>query len=121
MRMKADSMPIGIYLREKPHFTDNEMKLCKGDIIYLYSDGMTDQEGYEDADAQAPKAYSTKKFFKLLKGIFQQPFDEQETIIRQSIEEWRLPKAPHQIERDKTDDATIVGVAVNNFIKFDEV
>lgn len=121
MRMKGDSMPIGIYPREKPHFTDNEMKLCKGDIIYLYSDGLTDQEGYEDAAAQYPRAYSSKLFFKLLKNIFQRPFSEQEALIRESVEEWRRPKSLSQVECEKTDDATIVGIAVNNFIKFDEV
>jgi len=121
MRMKGDSMPIGIYPREKPHFTDNEMKLCKGDIIYLYSDGLTDQEGYEDAAAQYPRAYSSKLFFKLLKTIFQRPFNEQESLIRESMDEWRRPKSENQLECEKTDDATIVGIAVNNFIKFDEV
>ncbi len=121
MRMKADSMPIGIYPREKPHFTDNVMKLCKGDIIYLYSDGITDQSGYEDAAAQYPRAYSTKQFFKLLKGNFQRPFAEQETAIREAMDGWRQPKSSKQVECEKTDDATIVGVAVNNFIKFDEI
>ena len=121
MRMKADSMPIGIYPREKPHFTDNVMKLCKGDIIYLYSDGITDQEGYEDAETQTPKSYSTKMFFKLLKGIFKQPFAEQEQVIRETLDAWRRPKSATQVECEKTDDATIVGVAVNNFINFDEV
>ena len=119
--MKADSMPVGIYLREKPHFTDNVMKLCKGDIIYLYSDGIPDQHGYEDAAAQSPRAYSTKNFFKLLKSIFQRSFNEQEIIIRETIDEWRRPKAANQTECEKTDDATIVGVAVNNFIKFDDL
>lgn len=121
MRMKGDSMPIGIYLRESPHFTDNVMKLCKGDIIYLYTDGITDQAGYEDATAKTPRAYSTKLFFKLLKNIFKQPFDEQESAISHALDEWRQPKISTQVECDKTDDATIVGVAVNNFINFDEV
>ena len=121
MRMKADSMPIGIYPREKPHFTDNVMKLCKGDIVYLYSDGMTDQDGYEDAAAQYPRAYSSKQFFKVLKNNFQRPFSEQEVIIRESREEWRRPKSDKQMECELTDDATIIGVAVNNFIKFDDL
>ena len=121
MRMKADSMPIGIYPREKPHFTDNVMKLCKGDIVYLYSDGMTDQDGYEDAAAQYPRAYSSKQFFKVLKNNFQRPFSEQEVILRESREEWRRPKSDKQVECELTDDATIIGVAVNNFIKFDDL
>lgn len=119
MRMKADSMPIGIYPREKPHFTNNEMKLSKGDIIYLYTDGLTDQDGYENAEAQYPKAYSSKRFFKLLKTIFTLPFDEQERLIKADLDQWRMPKSPSQTECAKTDDSTIVAVAVNNFIKFD--
>ena len=121
MRMKADSMPIGIYPKEKPHFTDNVMKLCKGDIIYLYTDGLTDQNGYEDAAAQYPRAYSSKQFFKLLKDIFSLPFNVQESRIKKETDEWRMPKSPTQTECEKTDDATIVGIAVNNFIKFDEI
>ena len=121
MRMKADSMPIGIYPKEKPHFTDNVMKLCKGDIIYLYTDGLTDQSGYEDAAAKSPRAYSTKQFFKLLKDVFSLPFDVQHDRIKTEMEEWRMPKSPVQEECEKTDDSTIVGIAVNNFIKFDEM
>ncbi len=121
MRMKGDSMPIGIFLREKPHFTDNVMKISKGDIIYLYTDGFTDQDGYEDAAAQSPRAYTGKKFFKLLKDVFTLPFDEQEVRIKAEIDTWRMPKSPTQTECARTDDATIVGVAVNNFIKFDEI
>ncbi len=119
MRMKADSMPIGIYPREKPHFTDNVMKLYKGDIIYLYSDGMVDQEGYEDAAAVSPRAYTAKKFFKLLKEVFMQPFDIQHARITTDITNWRMPKDENQEECELTDDATLVGVAVNNFINFE--
>ncbi|MCR5453655.1 MAG: SpoIIE family protein phosphatase [Bacteroidales bacterium] len=119
MRMKADSMPIGIYPREKPHFTDNEMKISKGDIIYLYTDGFVDQDGYEDAAAQYPRAYSSKRFFKLLKNIFTLPFDQQEEIIKEDMDQWCLAKSSTQTDCIKTDDATIVGIAVNNFINFD--
>ena len=121
MRMKADSMPIGIFLREKPHFTDNVMKLSKGDIIYLYTDGITDQNGYEDSASVSPRTYSGKRLFKLLKEIFTQPFDVQENHIKAEMDAWRQPKTPTQVECERTDDATIVSVAVNNFIKFDDI
>lgn len=120
MRMKADSMPIGIYLKEKPHFTDNMMKLCKGDIIYLYTDGITDQGGYEDAAAQYPRAYSNKRFFNLLKEVFRQPFELQKARISIDRDEWRRAKSNTQAECELTDDATLVGIAVDNFMHIDD-
>jgi serine phosphatase RsbU (regulator of sigma subunit) len=44
-RIKADRMPIGIYLREKESFTNNIIDIKKGDYLYLTSDGFIDQFG----------------------------------------------------------------------------
>ena len=38
-------MPIGIYYGEKEYFTNHEISLKKGDIIYIFSDGYADQFG----------------------------------------------------------------------------
>lgn len=42
---KGDRMPIGIYLREKPTFTNHEIDLQIGDTFYMFTDGFTDQLG----------------------------------------------------------------------------
>ncbi len=119
MRMKADSMPIGIYPKEKPHFTNNIMSLHRDDVIYLYSDGMTDQDGYGDGTAQAPRAFSSKNLFKLLKEIFRQPFDMQKARLKSALDDWRAPKSATQVQCEQTDDAIIVGIAVKNFMTFE--
>ena len=42
---KADRMPIGIYHVEKGDFINHEIKIKKGDLIYIFSDGFVDQFG----------------------------------------------------------------------------
>ncbi|MFC2096543.1 tetratricopeptide repeat protein, partial [Bacteroidota bacterium] len=43
--LKADRMPIGIHIIEKESFTNHEIDIYKGDIIYIFTDGYIDQFG----------------------------------------------------------------------------
>ncbi len=44
IEFKADRMPIGIYLKDRP-FRNHEIKLFPGDTFYIFSDGYTDLFG----------------------------------------------------------------------------
>lgn len=54
--LKADRMPIGIYLKERP-FTQTEIQLYENDIFYIFSDSFVDQAGGKEG-----RKYLTKNF-----------------------------------------------------------
>jgi serine phosphatase RsbU (regulator of sigma subunit) len=97
---KADRMPIGIYYGEKESFTNYEINIQKGDIIYIFSDGFIDQFG-------GPKGskYMKHNLKKLLADIYHKPMAEQRRILEREFIEWR--GTGHQV-----DDVTILGVKI---------
>ncbi len=97
---KADRMPIGIYYGEKDKFTNYEINLKKGDTIYIFSDGLSDQFG-------GPKGvkYKKAKLKKLLAEIYYRPLSEQRSIIENEFEKWKGPF-------DQIDDVTILGIRI---------
>lgn len=100
MEVKADRMPIGIYIKEKDSFTNNEIDLQKGDVFYLFSDGFQDQFGGEDGSK-----FKTKNFKKLLLEIHQKPMAQQREILDKRIDEWRG-------KWEQVDDIIVMGVRV---------
>jgi serine phosphatase RsbU (regulator of sigma subunit) len=97
---KADRMPIGIYYGKKEGFTNYEINVKKGDIIYIFSDGFADQFG-----GQYGSKYKKANLKKLLCDIYYKPMDEQKNIILKEFEKWRG-------SLDQVDDITIMGVRV---------
>ncbi|MBU8893765.1 MAG: SpoIIE family protein phosphatase [Bacteroidales bacterium] len=97
---KADRMPIGIYVKEKESFTNNEIKLQKNDVFYISSDGYQDQFGGEDG-----QKFKTKNYKQLLLDIHQKPMAEQREILNVKIDEWRG-------KWEQVDDIIIVGIRV---------
>lgn len=97
---KADRMPIGIYYGEKDTFTNYEINVKKGDIIYIFSDGFADQFG-------GPEGSKFKKanLKNLLSEIYMKPMNEQREILLDEFEKWRG-------SLEQVDDITIMGVRV---------
>ncbi len=100
MEIKADRMPIGIYIKEKESFTNNEIDLKKGDTFYIFSDGYVDQFGGEDGSK-----FKTKNFKQLLLEIHQKPMAEQREILDKRVDEWRG-------KWEQVDDIIVLGVRV---------
>lgn len=100
MELKADRMPIGIHYGEEVSFTNHEMKIKKGDVIYLSSDGLTDQFG-------GPEGSKFKKaqFKKLLSEIHNRPLTEQRKLIELEFMKWKG-------NNEQVDDVTVVGVRI---------
>jgi serine phosphatase RsbU (regulator of sigma subunit) len=97
---RADRMPIGIYYGETEAFTNYEIDVQKGDIIYIFSDGFADQFG-------GPKGSKYMKYNlkKLLSEIHNKPMADQRIILEYEFEKWK--GSVNQI-----DDVTILGVKI---------
>ncbi|HCT30118.1 MAG TPA: hypothetical protein DIW31_05175 [Bacteroidales bacterium] len=100
IELKADRMPIGIHLREKPYFSNLEFQLQKDDCIYLFTDGYSDQISKETM-----RKFSVRSFQKLLTSISNLSMNKQRDELDRAIEDWRK-------NADQTDDILIVGVRV---------
>jgi len=100
MEFKADRMPIGIYVKEKDTFTNNEIDLQKGDVFYIFSDGYEDQFGGEDG-----QKFKSKNFKILLQEIHQKPMAEQREILNTNIDNWRG-------KWEQVDDIIVFGVRI---------
>lgn len=100
LEYKADRMPIGVYIKEKETFTNHRIELKKGDKIYMYSDGFTDQIGGEAKDK-----FMSKPFKNLLLETSRLKMNDQKSKIEQTFNQWKGNN--HQI-----DDIVIIGVTV---------
>ncbi len=100
IEVKADKMPIGIYIREKESFTNNEMDLEKGDTFYIFSDGYADQFGGPDGGK-----FKSGQFKKLLGSIQPKSMAEQWEILESTIDDWRG-------DNEQVDDMIVLGVRV---------
>ena len=105
---KGDRMPIS-YVSDNPKpFTTRKIALSKGDKVFIYSDGITDQFGYGPDGEE--KKYTSRKLLDLLKENCDKPFDELKTIINDSIDDWRAPAGKKSIAQ--TDDIILLGVKI---------
>ncbi len=100
IQYKADRMPIGIYVKEKPEFTNHIIDLKKGDTFYVFSDGYQDQFGGEKGEK-----FKTKRMKKLLADIQPKPMEEQKAILERTIDDWKG-------DREQLDDIILIGVRV---------
>jgi serine phosphatase RsbU (regulator of sigma subunit)/ligand-binding sensor domain-containing protein len=95
----GEKMPIGFYENMHP-FKKNDIKILKGDVFYMASDGFEDQFGGPDG-----KKFKAKQFKQLLLEIHKQPMEKQKEILEKSFEQWKgdLPQV---------DDVVVVGLTI---------
>lgn len=108
IKLDADRMPIGSHHNESENFTDHSFALQKGDVIYLYSDGMTDQFGY-DEEGNIHK-FTARRFTDMLLRIYKKPFPEQKRLIDDNFTQWRGNYGKNEELYEQTDDALIIGI-----------
>ncbi len=99
IELKADNQPVAIYHKMNP-FTNHEIVVQKGDIIYLVSDGYKDQFG-----GLSNKKIMSKQLKELLIEIADKPMNEQKEILNLFFENWRG-------ENEQIDDITILGIRI---------
>ena len=98
--LKADRMPIGIHIIEKESFTNHEMDIEEGDIIYVFTDGYIDQFG-------GTKSGKLKvgPFKELLMSVKDKSMKEQKEILDHEFNQWKG-------NRDQIDDVLVMGIKI---------
>ena len=97
---KGDPQPIGYLSGKETLFTSHSLKLKKGDMIYLFSDGFQDQFGGEKG-----KKYRSLKFRNFLHSISDKSTDDQEKLIDEEFINWLG-------DYEQIDDVCIMGVRI---------
>ena len=97
IEIKGDRMPIGVHATEEISFTNHVIKLQNNDIIYLFTDGYSDQFG-----GPKEKKFKYIHFKKLLHDIKDMPMEKQKQTLFDTFTEWKE-------YRDQVDDILIMG------------
>jgi len=99
--IKPTRLAIGMYYdRPGKEFENHSLKLEKGDIVYLFSDGYADQFG-----GPKNRKFLKKNLRNLLIEISDKPMDEQRNLLDQTFIGWKQDY--HQV-----DDIMVLGIKV---------
>jgi serine phosphatase RsbU (regulator of sigma subunit) len=90
----------GHYDRELTVFEDEGIQLSKGDIIYMFSDGYSDQFG-----GPMGKKFKMVRLKNLLQEINQKPMDEQFIQVKSTFNGWME-------NREQVDDVLFMGIKI---------
>ena len=101
VEIKPDKMPVAIHIR-MDSFRNHEIQLDKGDIIYMFTDGFSDQFGGPHG-----KKFKNRIFQNILLENAQLPMKNQGLKLDYTIEDW---KTGHSEKHHQTDDITVLGI-----------
>ncbi len=97
--LPSDKMPIGKGAVENS-FSLHHPQLQKGDMLYLFTDGYSDQFG-----GPKGKKFMHKQLNQLFRSISSLPVDQQKNILSQRLTEWKG-------NLEQVDDICVVGIRV---------
>lgn len=95
---KADKVAIAGFTPNHYSFAEHEIKLEKGDCIYIFSDGYADQFGGTEG-----KKYMTKNFKQLLLNASEESMEQQEKLVKDSHSNWKG-------SYEQVDDILVIGI-----------
>ena len=101
--IKGDRFSVGLedYENGTQSFTNHHIQLLKDDMIYIFTDGYSDQFGGPEG-----KKFKYRRFRHLLLSIHSSPVKEQKEHLERSMEEWMG-------ENDQVDDILVIGMKIN--------
>ncbi|MFH1320360.1 MAG: two-component regulator propeller domain-containing protein [Bacteroidota bacterium] len=106
--IKADRMPIGIFEDDGgKRFTNQLIELQKGDTLYIFSDGYTDQFG-----GHKGKKFRSNRFKQLILDIQPMSMDDQKACLDKTIEDWKAHNDQEGNIYEQLDDILVIGVRV---------
>jgi serine phosphatase RsbU (regulator of sigma subunit) len=98
---KADTFPIGeIFYSKIKAYTNNQVCIKKGDMLYIFSDGFVDQYGGIER-----KKYMSKRFKELLLSLHKLEISEQKKKLEAEFDSWKA-------NYDQIDDVLIIGFKI---------
>lgn len=99
--LKGDRMPIGSYIKKEKAFSSQDFNLQKEDMLFMFSDGYTDQFGGDNG-----YKFKLNNFRQMLFDISQFPPDGQRSKLDNTLKD-RKDERYSQI-----DDILVLGVKV---------
>lgn len=102
LEYKANRFPVGTFVDEEINsFTNHEIDVKAGDMVYVFTDGFADQFGGPNG-----KKFMMNRFRKLLLEIHDKSINDQHDILSKTFKNWK-----GQLEQ--IDDVCIVGVKIS--------
>ena len=103
--IKGDRFSVGLedYENGNQKFTNHHIQLLNDDMIYIFTDGYSDQFGGPEG-----KKFKFRRFRHLLLSVHQLPLHEQREQLERSIEEWKG-------DNDQVDDILVIGMKISSF------
>ncbi len=99
VQYKADRQPVAVYCIEKP-FSRHKLRLKKGDIIWMFTDGYADQ-----FNPEIQRKFTVKKLKNILLSISDLPLKEQKNLLKKEFKNW-------QSSFEQVDDVLIMGIKI---------
>ena len=103
IEIKGDKMLIAIYEKMNP-FTNHELQLAKGDVLYLTTDGFKDQFGGMEG-----KKFLQKRFMELIYKCRHLSMKEQGLILEMNLEQWMHGD---KFNYKQIDDIIVLGIKI---------
>jgi serine phosphatase RsbU (regulator of sigma subunit) len=101
-QVKADKSPIGVNVNGVVDtFTNHEIQMYSGDMVYLFSDGYADQFGGPQG-----KKFKYNRLREALLSLSKLELSEQETELKRVFNNWKGTL-------DQVDDVLVIGVRIS--------
>ncbi|MCE3226240.1 MAG: protein serine/threonine phosphatase [Bacteroidetes bacterium] len=100
LKFTPDKFPVGLSHGALKPFTLQTQDLMKGDCIYTFTDGISDQFGGEKG-----KKFKQKRLEELLVKIHTRPMSEQHEILGKEFENWKG-------SLEQVDDVLVIAVRI---------
>lgn len=100
MEYKADRIVLGELQNSGEEFTNHNVVLSKGDMLYLFSDGYVDQKGGTDG-----RKFFYNPFQKLILSLKNESMQRQKEILNETFDIWKG-------DIQQIDDVMIVGLKI---------
>lgn len=101
---KGDKQPIGKYMNMKA-FNQSDLQLDKGDLLFLFTDGLVDQFGGATPEARenGGKKYKSSRLKRILTDMRNKSCSDQAVALEKEFYAWKG-------ELDQIDDVCVIGI-----------